>query len=657
MSPLIWTFAWSIAVAAPCAPTVTLESLLGEMTDLERITRWPDPPYTCRQFSSYDRASRGKDQDWFANADAGHFLRAEQRDGRTENVMMEAEGPGAVVRIWSANPEGTLRVYLDGAAEPVIAVPMQQLLSGNVRFAPSPLAGVRSRGWNLYFPIPYAERCKITCDADGFYYHVNYRTYPRGTGVQSFSLELAAALEERIRRVADRLRSTAQSRSAGAEPAAVAGTVCVPPGDTVPLARLSGPGAIREMRIADIDAEQLDLALRQAVLVATFDGKQTVQCPLGDFFGTAPGIDPYASLPMGICEGGTLWSHWVMPYHREAIIEVRSLGASTLGFEWQLRAGSYDWDDRSMHFHAKWRAAYDLPTQPRRDWNFLEVTGRGLFVGDAMYIANPLRQWWGEGDEKIYVDDEDFPSHFGTGTEDYYGYAWCSNEVFAHAYHNQPRCDGPGNYGYTAVNRWHILDSIPFAERFRFDMEIWHWKDCAVSVAATSYWYAQPGAADNFPALTKDDLRIPQLPAYVIHRVPGALEGESLEVLSVEGVARPQPWDETLSGEAQLWWTGARPGSRLVVGFDVKRAGRYRVSARCMQASDYGIVQLSVNGERPTAPQSMYSSHPMPSKVFSLGTFDLPAGTNRLIVDMVNRHTKSTNYFFGLDYVLLEPAE
>jgi hypothetical protein len=37
---------------------------------------------------------------------------------------------------------------------------------------------------------------------------------------------------------------------------------------------------------------------------------------------------------------------------------------------------------------------------------------------------NPVTIWWGEGDEKIWVDGEAFPSIFGTGTEDYYAYSW-----------------------------------------------------------------------------------------------------------------------------------------------------------------------------------------------------------------------------------------
>ena len=40
------------------AQMVTTESLLREMTDLAGMAEFPDPPYTCKQFSSYDRASK-----------------------------------------------------------------------------------------------------------------------------------------------------------------------------------------------------------------------------------------------------------------------------------------------------------------------------------------------------------------------------------------------------------------------------------------------------------------------------------------------------------------------------------------------------------------------------------------------------------------------
>ena len=110
--------------------------------------------------------------------------------------MMDAAGPGAVVRIWSANPKGTLRVYLDGAAEPVLEEKMTDLLDGKVEGIPFPIAHTASRGWNSYYPIPYEKSCRITSDEKGFYYQINYRTYPAGTEVTSFDGGTPARLNE-----------------------------------------------------------------------------------------------------------------------------------------------------------------------------------------------------------------------------------------------------------------------------------------------------------------------------------------------------------------------------------------------------------------------------------------------------------------------------
>src|SRR5262249_34722513 len=156
----------------------------------------------------------------------------------------------------------------------------------------------------------------------------------------------------------------------------------------------------------------------------------------------------------------------------------------------------------------------------------LTATGQGVFAGVAFSIANPVKAWWGEGDEKIYVDGETFPSHFGTGTEDYYGYAWSWPGTFQHAYHNQPRCDGPGNYGFTSVIRFHIMDRIPFTKSFKFDMELWHWTEsCKVDMSVVAYWYARPGGTDKFAAIKPEDLVLPTLPPYTPPHVAGALEG------------------------------------------------------------------------------------------------------------------------------------
>ena len=121
---------WLATAMACCAGgcvTITTGSLLDEMTDLDRLAELPSPTYVTKQFSSYDQKSTTPDdhENWFANRDRGQYLRTETNAGRQEFVMMDVDGPGAIVRIWSANPEGTLRVYLDGSDRPVIQEDMK----------------------------------------------------------------------------------------------------------------------------------------------------------------------------------------------------------------------------------------------------------------------------------------------------------------------------------------------------------------------------------------------------------------------------------------------------------------------------------------------------------------------------------------------------
>src|SRR5690606_15037365 len=131
---------------------------------------------------------------------------------------------------------------------------------------------------------------------------------------------------------------------------------------------------------------------------------------------------------------------------------------------------------------------------------YVTVEGKGVYVGDTLTLFNGAPRWWGEGDEKIYVDGENFPSHFGTGTEDYYGYAWCRPEKFSAPFHAQP--DGSGNLegGYAVNSRYRALDAIPFEKSIKFDMELWHWAPATVNYAPTTFFYARPGAKANVPA-------------------------------------------------------------------------------------------------------------------------------------------------------------
>ena len=249
------------------------------------------------------------------------------------HVLAEMDGPGCVVRIWSANPRdaGKIRIYLDGAEKPVIEAPLESLLGGKWKITidgketipfPDPLACERSRGFNLYFPIAYARHCKITIDRPNIYYHVDYRTYSKGTEVETFSLE-ALVNCPKWRETLGALRPATQ-RDLSNHPFKhkvhdIKGRlVDLKPGESR-CVHLNGPKAIEslEARIDKVGEVRLDKSgsdpgsnglhpevWRSLVLTAKFDGAPHPQiwCPLGDFFGASPGFQPYSSLPFEVHE-------------------------------------------------------------------------------------------------------------------------------------------------------------------------------------------------------------------------------------------------------------------------------------------------------------------------------------------------------------------
>lgn len=87
-----------LLTAAYARADVTLASLLAELTDYASVARWPQPEFTCRQASSYDRATVAPDKPgWFANNDQNQFIRTEQTQGRSERVMLDADGLVCVI--------------------------------------------------------------------------------------------------------------------------------------------------------------------------------------------------------------------------------------------------------------------------------------------------------------------------------------------------------------------------------------------------------------------------------------------------------------------------------------------------------------------------------------------------------------------------------
>jgi hypothetical protein len=290
----------------------------------------------------------------------------------------------------------------------------------------------------------------------------------------------------------------------------------------------------------------------------------------------------------------------------------------------------------------------------------LRTAGRGRFVGVMLHVWNPRGGWWGEGDEKFFIDGEKFPSTIGTGSEDYFGYAWCCPQRFVNAYHNQPHNDG-GNRGHVCVNRWHITDNVPFLASFEGCIEKYYPNSKPTLYAAVAYWYLAPGGADDYPPLPVED-RTGYYTPPPDTRLKGALEGEGLKVLECTGGgAAPQDMDgfgQGWSGDVHLWWTLGKPGSRLTLAVPVKEDGRYKLIVALTKARDYGIVQLLLDGAKLGDPVDLYNPDVVPSGPLDLGVHELSKGEHKLTLEIVGANEKAIKaYMAGLDYVKLEPAK
>lgn len=563
---------------------VSMQSLLREMVDRKQLVEYPESiPYKAMQASSYNRASVSPDQPgWFADSDGVFCIRTEKnREGETEWVLMEDKGPGAITKIWAVcfyyglndTTGANLKIYLDGEEEPTINCNFFEFVKGE-SFVKPPLAMETRRAGNSYLPIPYAKSCKVTMDKKVFYNIISYRSYPQGTSVRTFSMDeynQSQVLIDSVGHVLERgvygdLASTKNTE-------AYSFHKTLRPQEKETLLIRKKQKAIEQL-VFQLDAEDFDQALRSTVLKISFDGEQTVWTPLGDFFNLGVGLKTYQMWERAVQEDGTMICRWIMPYQHIAELEIENMGKQDIQMSVTAKVMPYTWNDRSMYFHSSWRMDDPTPGFPLFDYNLVNVKGKGIYVGDQFTVLNPEEGWWGEGDEKVYVDDDIFPSLFGTGTEDYYGWAGGvvpnPEDEFYTPFLSNVRVAAPNSMGYNTCTRTRVLDAIPFNRQLDFNIESsgsnrtsWFHLQYAVN----TYWYAKPGASCNRKPLpemaSRKIMTLQELQVYNEkckadrYIYPGAIEAENLETYQSGDAVRPvekmDVWGELSNGEAKCY--------------------------------------------------------------------------------------------------------
>lgn len=666
---------------------VSLVSLLNEMVARESVAQCPVPTYVLKQASSHDQRKNDPSnaETWHSNTDYGQFLHTEMNEGRREWVIMEDAGPGAITRFWipllGDNDHQIIRFYLDGSPTPAITAKINDLLSGTA-FVHPPLAFV---GWNetdllnqlkpefkarrgvsgdLYLPIPFAKSCKITLDSSPFYYVINYRQYAAGTPVQTFSLAGFTAARATLGRVSATLLATPNQPVVGPGKQAT-----LAPGQTVELELPKGSAAVRGLQVR-IDPRDAPQVLRSIILQGAFDGEAAIWCPLGEFFGVGARLNPVQDWWRTASADGTLTARWVMPYQHTGRVALKNVGDKTVALRLSVTTDQWKWDDRSCYFHANWHCELNLKTRPRSDWNYLEIQGRGRYVGDTLTVFSPVKAWYGEGDERIYYDGATFPQMIGTGTEDYYGYAWGMAGYFNSPFISVPKRDGSNQddwRGYTTTSRLRLLDSIPIQTSYQHDLEIWNWADTQVDYAVGTFWYARPAARNNREPQPQEAARTlranPALadgPAAAF-KIAGAIECETLPVLAKSDSLQVGIQDAGLtegqwSGGRQLFVQATKPGDfvelQIPVGDDQPR----EVTLYVTKSADYGVLRCRLNGKPAGNDLDTYHPTAVAGAPIELGTFAPQDGKLLLRVEVIGSNPASigARYYFGLDCLVLK---
>ena len=136
------------------------------------------------------------------------------------------------------------------------------------------------------------------------------------------------------------------------------------------------------------------------------------------------------------------------------------------------------------------------------------VAGHGHYVGTYMAWQQNNKHWWGEGEIKFFLDgDGEYPSLCGTGTEDYFGGAWCFGQTYSAPFLGYPLGDVENRVGGRhGLYRFHVLDPIRFTQDLKVTMQAIGWRSenrylpLQDDISSVAYWY-QTEPHIEFPKL------------------------------------------------------------------------------------------------------------------------------------------------------------
>jgi hypothetical protein len=315
----------------------------------------------------------------------------------------------------------------------------------------------------------------------------------------------------------------------------------VPAHGSLVLADIRGPAQITHIWMTQYDH------YRECLIKITYDDLPypSVLVPLGDFFCLGHGmVNSFQSalftastnFPYQFDKPCALNCYALMPFARRAVVElVNESGKDHLQYYYVDFETLEEFPLDTGYFHAEFRRANpfmgwgpeitvntphaDAANKERQAWenNYViqETEGRGHYIGCNLSVTNFTGNWWGEGDDMIWVDGYKWPPDLhGTGSEDYLGHAGGMHES-AFMYNGSSIFEGRtiavpeielwrGNSGYQTGYVFHLDNPVRFTRSIKATIEIGHANHLGNEVSSTAYWYAeQPVRTATVPPVAK----------------------------------------------------------------------------------------------------------------------------------------------------------
>ncbi len=653
---------------------------------------------TTYQWSTTDPSSvyneeTGLYEAWDANGDGW----VKFRDENNNSLTIDIKGSGYVSRIWFAQiyRGGTITIEVDG--QKVVESDLLEYMIGEKstmydsdgaiwdsvcgafrsNHTYGELSYASSKGYNSFIPITFSESIRIyfannTASSDydaASFKQISYtlfddkRTVESFTGLDNMSAENKAALEkanQALNFILDK-NSTSYTVAAGSETEVYSD---------------SKPGAISlvTLTLPNTSADRLQETLRYTYIKAYWDGMATpaIDMSLGDFFGSPAQVVPYRTWNLGVTADNQLYARFYMPYASAKIVVGNLMSQNvTVQIDFETQEITKADADGAMRFCASWQRCADRSVSDDRwpDAATLMLIGSGRLVGQYWHTYQVFEGfWWGEGDERIFVDGEKMPSWAGTGAEDIIGYAYSIpySWPFSSMFRAHPvGAEDSGAVG-DKINIWMLgNDALAFDSSLEMSLEK-YFSDEYCYLSAVSYYYLNPEDIEaNYKGTYDVAARNACAPLHILDVYPSLYRYEGEFLRGVSTISRGTTYRQELglnwSGRTQICWFNCGNGgdrASLSVPISVDSNGKYNISFGFTVAIDFVMVDVYLDDQKIGQTVNLYNPV-LGTKFVDFGWFDLDAGIHTIkfvVVGVDSRAgTNNGNYVFGLDYIDVRP--